>query len=186
MTTWQTLPPGIIGNKATLDVMRANVTEAVLDPFQLTRKCCVAILEQAHASGDKIESAHALFDWIVGNVIFRRDPFNVEQPIPPTVLLAQAEEFARSGGKASRPVADCKSQASLMAALGFSVGLPICWVVIGPSADEFSHVYACMDLVPGARDDASMLAIDTATTVPTFGVHSTLDARWVVDAINAY
>lgn len=187
VTTWVPLEPGIIGTTQTLDLMRSNVTACVLDPHQLTRACCAAILEQAGAlAANKPECAQAIFDWIHNNVVFRRDAYNVERPVSPLLLLSQAEEFQASGGKSTRPIADCKSQASLCAALGFSVGLPMCWVVIGPSPDEFSHVYACLELVPGNTDDSSLLALDTATTMPTFGLHSTEVSRWVVPAINDF
>jgi hypothetical protein len=186
-TVWTELPPGVAGTQKTLDIMRAQVTACVLDPFQLTKKCCTAILESARAKGgDRVAEAHALFDWISGNVIFRRDSMGTDNALDPLTILAQAEQFQISGGKASRPVGDCNIQSALFAALGFTVGLPLVWVLIGPNPDEYTHIYTAMELVPGDTSDAGLLALDTATTHPTFGVHSTENSRWVVDAINAY
>jgi hypothetical protein len=186
-TVWTDLPPGVAGTQKTLDIMRGQVTECVLDPLQLTKECCAAILQSKRAKGgDKTQEARAIFDWIVENVVFRRDSYGTDSCPSPLVLLAKAEQRQLSGGKTASPYADCNQQSALFAALGFTVGLPLVWVLIGPSPNEYTHIYTAMELVPGDTSDAGLLALDTATTFPTFGVHSTETSRWVVDAINPY
>ncbi len=188
MATYTDLEPGIAGNQQTLTEMRAQVLEHYLDPR--VSYAVSHILEKAGApGGDRQAEARALFDFLASVVRYQRTPTNTDTTYDPTILLSRIEKDGFGAG-------NCNNHATLMATLGHSVRLPIVWVLLGASPDAYSHVYAAMDLRAGATgtlDDPlgfptsadDLLALDTGTPSPRFGVHPPAPVAWITPSLEA-
>lgn len=110
------------------------------------------------ASHDELAEVEALWDWVHSNIRFVKDPLTKEAVMAPSDVLK-----TRQG--------DCDDSASLMGALALAIGYPsrLVTVAASPSApDEFSHVYAEVEVPPGSNN---WVAADAARPHAQFGVH---------------
>jgi hypothetical protein len=109
-------------------------------------------------SHDELSEVEALYDWVHQNIRFVKDPVTKEAVMAPSDVLRM-----RQG--------DCEESASLMGGLALAIGYPARLVTVAaqPSApDEFSHVYAEIEVPPGSNN---WVAADAARPHSQFGVH---------------
>lgn len=128
--TLQEIPAGVDGTRATLAVMAKMVRESKLLP--VIRNLAVIIIaglpHKAYA-----EQAAAVQRWVRSNVQYVRDVRGVETLTPPAYMLR-----TRAG--------DCDDQATLLASILESIGLPTRLVAGGPNAQTFVHVWAEVEI----------------------------------------
>ena len=128
--TLQEIPAGVEGTRATLAVMRKLVREAKILP--VIRNLAVIIIaglpHKAYA-----EQAAAVQRWVRSNVQYVRDVRGVETITPPAYLVR-----TRAG--------DCDDQATFVASLLESIGLPTRLVAGGPNEQTYVHVWAEVEI----------------------------------------
>ena len=127
-TALRYIPDGVAGTDCTVKAIQRLVESSLRS--QSLRLRALEILRgfrvDSHAP---TETARALFHWVQTNIRYVYDPVGLETVQSPEVTLR-----IKAG--------DCDDHAGLMAALAMSVGVNARLVVIGPSADNFQHIYA--------------------------------------------
>lgn len=96
-----------------------------------------AEITQGLTNKDYRSEALAIYQWVCNNIRYTRDPHRVEMVEDPLVLLQTR-------------ATDCDGMATLIAALGMSIGIPMRFVTVGFRAHgAHSHVYAQALIAPG-------------------------------------
>ncbi len=177
-TTFADLEPGLAGPYGqTLPKMRQQVAQCVLDPFG---RVLDTVERVVCASGETRPSrarlAEILFCWQATFMGYVEDPTDMEMCRHPFVILRDIQDKSKGRG-----FGDCNNSATLMAALGHVVRLPIVWILCAPERNPIDqrHIFAAM-----LRDDAGseddfmtndgldvddFLALDTGNRNPIFG-----------------
>lgn len=125
-TQLASIPSGIDGVRATLDIMREFAREAVRDPRQLVRQRARSLV--AHLPPREwLGQITALHEFVRDQIRYLHDPVGVERVATPEVTLEE-----RQG--------DCDDKATLLAALLESIGHPCRFVALAFNGDGFSHV----------------------------------------------
>jgi hypothetical protein len=149
------LAAGDAGTAQTIKVMRQLIDQDLANAdFVNFAKSLVRNVP----SHDEMGEVEAIYDWVHSNIRFVKDPLTKETLYPPSELLK-----IRQG--------DCDDSAMLMSALALAVGYPARLVTVAAnaqSADEFSHVYAEIEIPPGTNN---WVAADAARPNSQFGVH---------------
>lgn len=119
---------GDAGTEQTISKMRELVDSALRNPSII--RLAKDIVASAPAYNETAE-AQAIYNWVLSNIRFTRDPVSKETLYPPAELLK-----IRSG--------DCDDISMLVATLLMAVGIPARLVTVSanPSSSDFSHVYA--------------------------------------------
>ena len=127
--TYQEIPEGIAGTDVTVAEMNRLVKEGLKNP--LIRLTALKIIKDAGVKGrDFNGEIRAIFDWVVANVRYTKDPYRLEMVHSPDVVLRMR-------------VGDCDDMSILLASLLQSLGHETRFKVIS-SVDRasFNHVYA--------------------------------------------
>jgi len=119
------IPNGRAGVAATLQAMRELVNRSKVDP-QIRQAAQSIIFLQPEK--DYLAEAEAVFNFVRDTIRYTRDVHMVETLQTPAITLA-----TRQG--------DCDDQATLLAAMLESVGIPTRFVVAGYNSHDFEHVY---------------------------------------------
>lgn len=155
------LAGGDPGTEQTIDVMRQLIDRDLASSSFVAFAKNLLRNVPAHDEWSEVES---IFDWVVNNIRFTKDPVSKESLYPPSELLK-----IRSG--------DCDDIAMLLGALYLAVGYPARLVTVAASAQaptEFSHVYTEVEVPPGSNN---WIAADAARPGAQFGVHPPLYSR---------
>lgn len=108
----------------------------------------------AHDDWSEVET---IYNWVLQNIRFTKDPLTKESLYPPSELLK-----IKSG--------DCDDISMLLGALYLAVGYPARLITVAAnaqSADEFSHVYIEVEVPPGS---GNWVAADAARPGAQFAV----------------
>lgn len=130
---------GDAGTEQTIHLMRHLVDEALSDS-NFVRKA-IEIVRSAPAYDDFAE-VQAIYNWVLANIRFTKDPVTKEKLYPPAELLK-----IRAG--------DCDDISMLIAALGMAVGYNARFITLSANSDspnEFSHVYPELEVPPGSQN----------------------------------
>lgn len=137
---YQGLPPVIVTPRptveSTISVMRRYARAGATNP--LVRRIAASIIATSDPH-DSLMHAQQIGDWVSQHVQFLRDPSDIERIESPWSMLADI-------GASYYTVGDCDDSATLVAALGLSVGLTAMFVTVGldePNALP-SHVYTAL------------------------------------------
>lgn len=127
--TYREIPEGIAGTDVTVAEMNRLVKEGLRNP--LIRLTALKIIRDAGIEGrDFAGEIQAVFDWVLANVRYTKDPYKLEMVHSPDVVLKM-----RAG--------DCDDMSILLAALLQSLGHQTRFKVISSVDPEtFNHVYA--------------------------------------------
>jgi transglutaminase-like putative cysteine protease len=120
------LPDGPQGIRETLKIMRDWVRAFKADP--IIRDKAVNLIMYV-GRNDYFGKAAAIYDFVKSNVTYVPDPNGIEMVHWPTQTLSQG-------------AGDCDDQATLVAALMESIGIPTRFAAVGFEPGQFSHVYA--------------------------------------------
>lgn len=122
------------------------------------RILAIGILDRANTSSrEPVRAAQALFNWVRVRIRYIKDTLNIETIQDPEIT-------------AKLQAGDCDDHAALLAALALSVGIPVRFVVLGPSRQNFQHIYT--EMLCAGR----WVPVDTASDLP-FGAVKSLPAR---------
>ncbi len=145
---------GDAGTAQTIKLMRKLVDQALSDSSFVRFAKDIVRHVPAH---DEFGETQAIYDWVLRNIRFTKDPLTKESLYPPQELLK-----IRAG--------DCDDISMLLGALLLADGYPaqLVTVAANPQApDEFSHVYVEVELPPGS---GNWMAMDAARLGAQFGV----------------
>ena len=141
------------GTAQTIAIMRQLVDAALKDArFVHT---AVDIVRSVPAYDD-LGEVRALYNWVISNIRFTKDPISKEKLIPPQELLK-----IKAG--------DCDDISMLLAALAMSIGYNARLITVSAnpaSPDDFSHVYVEVE-TPGGS--GQWLPLDAARPDSQFG-----------------
>lgn len=127
-----TIPSGESGTDATVAKIIQGVQASLRHPA--TRLLALNILNRAGVPDrDTRSQLEALYQWVVKNIRYLRDPVGVELVQRPEVTVK-----LRGG--------DCDDHSGLLGALAASLGLPVRFRVIGKTPDNFRHIYPEVDI----------------------------------------
>jgi len=122
------LPPGPAGTVATLKIMKKLARAAIRDPNQIARAQAFKIFDMAGLKSRQwVPEIQALQRFVQNNIVYTRDPVNLELVQSPEVTLK-----LRRG--------DCDDQATLLGAMLEAAGHPAKFVAVGVNGGPFSHV----------------------------------------------
>jgi len=141
--TLAVIPSGERGTKATLEVMARLVRERRTDTII---RALVESIIQFVPEKDAIAEASAVQQWVRDNIRYTADVADVETLKDPVMLLQ-----SRYG--------DCDDKSTLVAALLQTIGYPVRFVAIAFPHEEFSHVYAEVEI------DGQWIAVETTEPV---------------------
>lgn len=145
------------GTPQTLKLMRDYATGPEGEQSFVVRQHAEAIVRQI-APKDYLSEILAIYGWVTGEKFrYTNDALHVEQVKSPLRILTEVTQTGRS-------LVDCDDIATLIAALGLSLGRKCQFVVAGfGGSGEFTHVFAriqepksyewiIVDPVAGTRD----------------------------------
>lgn len=141
---------GDAGVSQTVAKMRELIDQALRDP-QI--KALANSIVQNVPPHDDMAEATAIYQWVLSNIRFTKDPINKETLFPPSELLQ-----SRAG--------DCDDFTMLIATLLMAIGINARAITVSaPSEDpsQFSHIY------PEAQIDGAWVPLDAARPDATFG-----------------
>lgn len=145
------------------------IEEGKIDPF--VRRFSLKIIEDAGIPArNHYGEAKAIFDWVLGNIPFRRDIAGRE-------TLQSARSSIRFWEKGI-PHADCDDYTILLGSMFESVGLPIRLVTTQVTPGSWSHIY--LDVNVGGK----WIAADASNNDGYFGWESQKYAKKKVHAMN--
>lgn len=129
------LHDGLSGNIETIQIMKRVARERSGHPF--IRALALKILENDRVeSQNHVDEALALGDFVKRNVIYRRDPDEIEQVQDPIKIATDINENGRAYG-------DCDDMALFLATLLLSVGARPLFRAIryDNNAEYYNHIY---------------------------------------------
>lgn len=141
---------GDAGVSQTVAKMRELIDQALRDP-QI--KALANNIVHSVPPHDDMAEAMAVYQWVLSNIRFTKDPINKETLFPPSELLRN-----RAG--------DCDDFTMLIATLLMAIGINARAITVSaPSEDtsQFSHIY------PEAQIDGSWVPLDAARPDASFG-----------------
>ena len=147
------IPFGEMGTQTTLDRMAKIVNDSIHLP--IVRDHAIRITKGMDGR-NRTAQASAIRSWILRNMVFIRDPEQVEMIHTPENMLMQYQEKGAIYG-------DCDDMAVLAASLGKSIGIKARFVVLGFNGKNspFSHVYTLLDC-----GNEMYLAVDSNSGYP--------------------
>jgi Transglutaminase-like superfamily len=138
------------GVAQTIAAMRGLVDQALRDPSIIRLATDIVRSVPAH---DEIGEANTIYQWVLSNIRFTKDPVTKEKLYPPAELLK-----IRAG--------DCDDITMLVATLAMAVGYPARVVTVsanGAAPEQFSHVY------PEVEVQGQWIPMDAARPDSMFG-----------------
>jgi hypothetical protein len=149
-----TIGDGDQGTAQTIERIRTLVREGMTD--QLVNRTAIAIVQRSGVQQfDWLGEIRAIYEWVLGNVRFVRDVFNIE-----TLRTAREILLVRAG--------DCDDINSiLLPSLLSTIGAHVRLVTISANPEDpkaFSHIYCEVELPSG-----QWLPLDAARRNPAFG-----------------
>lgn len=148
------LAGGERGTAQTIKRMRQLVDQALSDSTFIRQAKDILRSVPAHDEWGEIE---AIYNWVLRNIRFTKDPVTKETLYPPVELLK-----IRSG--------DCDDMSMLLGALYLAAGYPARLVTIAANPEapqEFSHVYAEVEMPAGS---GHWIPVDAARPGAQFGI----------------
>lgn len=125
------LPPGDAGVAKTISLVRAQVDQAIKNPY--INRTAIEILQSVGAPQyDDAAAARVIYEWVRQNIRYVKDPVGKETVRPANVILE-----VRAG--------DCDDiNGVLLPSLLGTIGIPTRAVTVAafPGSNEFSHIYA--------------------------------------------
>ncbi len=129
------IPAGERGTDVTVGKIIDHVHASLRRP--VVRLSAIGILNNARVQNKNTPAAvAALYRYVSQNIRYIPDPLDVE-----TIQDPEATLKIKAG--------DCDDHATVLAALAASIGVPVRFRVIGPSADNFQHIFP--ELYVGGR-----------------------------------
>jgi len=142
------IPGGESGTDLTVRKISQLANESLTRPY--VRLKALDIINSALVPNRAtVESAEAIFDYVIENIRYVPDPVEVETVQDPEVTLTIL-------------AGDCDDHSALVAALAQAIGIPARYRVVGNSRDHFSHIF------PELNIDGKWYPADT-TAAGSFG-----------------
>jgi hypothetical protein len=143
------IPAGERGTDVTVGKIIDHVHASLRRP--VVRLSAIGILNSAQVQNKNTPAAvAALYRYVSRNIRYIPDPLDVE-----TIQDPEATLKIRAG--------DCDDHATVLAALAASIGVPVRFRVIGPSADNFQHIfpelYVSGRWIPADTTEAKQLGV---------------------------
>jgi hypothetical protein len=118
--------------KSVVKYLKELIEDGLRDEY--VRRKAVSIVDRAGVKGhDELGEIRAIVKWVQNNVVYRKDPLEVEYFMTPRRLLKDVEQ--------GRSAADCDDFVILAGALLGSIGYPTGALIVDSNADGiFNHV----------------------------------------------
>jgi hypothetical protein len=146
------MPQGDAGVTKTMNLIHSLVDQAIKDPY--INRTAITILQQMNVPQyDDAAAARAIYNWVLRNIRYVKDPVGKETVRPANVILKVG-------------AGDCDDiNGVLIPSLLGTVGIPARGVTVAavPGSPDFSHIYA------EALINGQWTALDAARPHVTFG-----------------